>query len=152
MIMQRPITLWFLIFFLAFLGLGGFYGGIAMLTDPTGGSLQMADVLPLLPVPDYVLPGLFLLVVMGITPFFLIYALITRPGWIWAQALSHLTGHHWAWLGTLVVGIGLIVWLSIQGVLIGFKWPIQYITGCDGLLIILSVLTPKIRKYYALPG
>ena len=146
--MRRPFALWLLSFFLVFLGLGGLYGGIAMLTDPTGGSLQMADVLPLLPVSNFVLPGLFLLFVMGLMPFFLIYALLTRPNWPWADALSHLTGHHWAWLGTLTVGIVLIVWLSIQGLLIGFKWPIQYITGADGLLIILVSLVPGVRKYY----
>jgi hypothetical protein len=60
--------LWPLIFFLLLLALGGFYGGIAMLTDPTGTSLQVADVLPLLPVPDYILPGIFLFVVMGLIP------------------------------------------------------------------------------------
>ncbi|HUU17293.1 MAG TPA: hypothetical protein VMW72_09095 [Sedimentisphaerales bacterium] len=47
--LQRPCTLWLLLFLLVFLGLGGLYGGISMLTDTTGGSLQLTEVLPLLP-------------------------------------------------------------------------------------------------------
>ena len=63
--MKRPAALWILVFWMLFLALGGLYGGISMLIDPSGNLLQMAEVLPLLHVPDYVLPGLFLLVGMG---------------------------------------------------------------------------------------
>ncbi len=56
--MKRPLTLWLLIIALIFLGVGGLYGGISMLMDPTGSSLEMTVLLPLLPVHDFVLPGL----------------------------------------------------------------------------------------------
>ena len=46
--MKRPITVWLLVFSLVFLALGGLYGGIAMLSDPSGNLLQMSEVLPLL--------------------------------------------------------------------------------------------------------
>lgn len=147
--MQRPLTLWPLLFLLVFLGLGGLYGGIAMLIDPTGGLLQLTDVLPLLPVSNLILPGLFLLVAMGLGPLFMIYALLARPGWNWAQTISNWSGHHWAWTGTLTLGIALGVWLVIQGLLIGFKWAIQYITAINGFLIIVFVLAPGIRRFYA---
>ena len=81
--MKRPFVLWILVFWLLFLALGGLYGGIAMLLDPSGDSLQITDVLPLLPVPNYVLPGLFLLFAMGLAPLLLIYALLARPTWPW---------------------------------------------------------------------
>jgi hypothetical protein len=77
--MNRPATLWILLFWLLLLAFGGLYGGIAMLLDPSGGSLQMTEVLPLLPVRDYFLPGLFLLGVMGIFPLILVYGLWFRP-------------------------------------------------------------------------
>jgi hypothetical protein len=146
--MKRPFSLWLLILFLAFLALGGLYGGIAMLTDPTGNSLQMNDVLPLLHVPNYVLPGLFLLIVMGLAPLFLIYGLIARPSWQWAVTLSRWSGHHWAWTGSLAVGVILAIWLVVQAILIGFRWPIQYVTAANGLFIILFALIPGVRKFY----
>jgi hypothetical protein len=146
--MQRPFVLWLLAFWLLFLALGGLYGGIAMLADPSGGSLQLTDTLPLLPVSDYILPGIFLLVVMGLVPLLLIYGLLARPKWRWAERLSRWSGHHWAWTGTLGLGVILAVWLIVEGLLIGFEWAIQYITAVDGFLIILFVLVPGVRKFY----
>jgi len=66
--MKRPFALYWLCFFLLFLAFGGLYGGLAMLLDPSGAALDMAGILPPLPVPSFVLPGLFLLVVMALTP------------------------------------------------------------------------------------
>jgi hypothetical protein len=130
--MKRPFTLWLLIFFLLFLAFGGLYGGLAMLLDPSGRSLQMDEILPLLPVADYRLPGLFLLVVMGLGPIGLAYGLLTRQ--------------RWAWPGTLALAGVLVVWLTVQGVLIGFQWPIQYVTAVNGLLIIGLALTPGVKN------
>jgi hypothetical protein len=146
--MKRPMALWPLIFLLLLLAVGGLYGGIAMLTDPVGGSLQLTEVLPLLPVPDYTLPGLFLLIVMGLAPMALAYGLLARPRWSWAQTLSRWSAHHWAWTGTLGLGVTLAVWLIVQGLLIGFNTPIQYITAANGFLIILLVLAPGVRRFY----
>ncbi len=147
--MQRPFALWLLVFCLLFLALGGLYGGIAMLVDPTGGSLQLTGTLPLLPVSDYILPGVFLLVVMGMTPLLLAYGLLARPKWRWAERLFRWSGHHWAWIGTLGLVVILAVWLIVEGLLIGFEWVIQYITAVDGLLIMLLVFVPGVRKFYA---
>ena len=80
--MRRPLLLWPLIILLLVLSLGGgFYGGITMLIDPSGNLLQVADVLPLIPVPNFILPGIFLLLVMGVFPLFLAFGLIARPNW-----------------------------------------------------------------------
>jgi hypothetical protein len=147
--MKRPFALWLLIFFLVFLALGGLYGGIAMLTDPSGNSLQMAEILPLLPVPNYTLPGLFLLFVMGLAPLFLTYALLARPNWKWAESLFCWSNHHWSWTGTVALGVVLVIWLVVEGVLIGFEWPIQYVTAVNGILILLLALLPSVRRYYA---
>ena len=147
--MKRPIALWLLVLALLFLAFGGLYGGIAMLLDPSGASLQMAAVLPLLPVPNYVLPGLFLLFVMGLAPLFLAYALLARPKWSWADSLTRAFKYHWAWIGTIALGVILALWLVVEGVLIGFQWPIQYVTAVNGLLILLFALWPAVRKFYA---
>ena len=146
--MKRPAILWLLVFLLVFLALGGFYGGISMLVDPSGRMLQMDGVLPHLPVPDYILPGLFLLFVMGLFPILLTYGLIKQPVWRWADSLSTWSGHYWAWTGSLGVGILLVIWLAVQAILIGFQWPIQYITLVNGVLIILVTVIPSVQKYF----
>ncbi len=146
--MGRPIVLWLLVVFLVFLAVGGLYGGVAMLVDPSGAALQMTEVLPLLPVPDYTLPGLFLLVVMGAAPLLLAYGLLARPNWAWAEPLSRVARHHWAWTGALALGLVLGAWLAVQGLLIGFRWPIQYVTAANGVAIVALALVPAVRRWY----
>jgi hypothetical protein len=149
--MKRPISLWLLVFLLLFLSFGGFFGGTFMLLDPSGGALGMDEILPLLPVPDFVLPGFFLSVVMGILPLVLVYGLIWKPNWKWADQITAWSGHYWAWTGVMFLGLVLIVWLGVQGLLIGFQWPIQYITLANGLLILMATIMPGIRRYYERP-
>ena len=120
-----------------------------MLIDPTGGSLQMLEVRPLLHVPEYILPGVFLLVVMGMVPFGLVYGLLARPNWTPVDRWFRWSGHYWAWTGTLALGLILMLWLLVQAVLIGFRWPIQYATTSNAILICLMILAPSTKSFYA---
>jgi hypothetical protein len=146
---HRPFTLWLLMFFLLLLGIGGIYGGIIFLLDPSGNLMGLPpEFLPRLPVPDYTLPGIFLLAAMGIAPLVLLYGLVTRPRWRWTNIFTRWSGRHWSWTGTLYLGIGLALWLAIEGVLIGFSAPMQFITAFIGISILLLVLTPPVRRYF----
>ena len=146
--MQRPLMLWFLIFCLLFLALGGLYGGITLLIDPTGDLLGVGDVLPLLPVPNFILPGIFLVIVMGLAPLLLSYALIARPNWAWADPFFKWSQHYWAWTATLVLVAVLALWLAVEGWLIGM-FPITYATAVVGIFMLLFTLLPGVRKFYA---
>ena len=138
-------ALWGLIAALAFLALGGFYGGIAMLSDPSGAALGMDTVLPLLPVADYTLPGVFLVLVMGVAPLLAAFGLLVRPRWARTDAVERLSGHSLAWTAALALGLVLTVWLVVQGALIGFRWPIQYVTAVNAALILALTLAPSVR-------
>jgi hypothetical protein len=150
MSMKRPIAVWLLAGLLVFLALGGMYGGILMLLDPSGRALQMDGVLPRLPVADYVLPGLFLIGVMGALPALLAYGVVRRPVWRWADRLAAWSEHSWAWTGSLALGIVLLGWLAFQALFIGFGWPIQSVTLINGLLIIAAALLPGNRRHFRL--
>ena len=146
--MKRPRIVWLLIILLVSLALGGFSGAIPMLSDPVnGGYLQFGELLDLLPVPNLILPGLFLLVFMGIIPLLLAYALIARPTWKWAENIFRWNPHYWAWTATLVLVAILAAWLAYEGSLLGW-WPITYITAFQGFLILLFAVLPGVRKYY----
>ena len=144
--MKRPFFLWILVVVLISLSLGGFSGGIPMLMDPiSGGYLDFEDLLPLLPVSNLILPGIFLIVYMGLIPLVLVYGLIAKPDWF--DFLFRWSGYHWAWTGTVVFSIGVGLWLAYEGYLVGW-WPITTITAVQGALILIIALIPGLRKFY----
>lgn len=146
--MKRPILLWFLVLVLVLLSAGGFSGGIPMLADPvSGGYLDFEDLLPLLPVSNFILPGLFLTAFMGILPLLLIYGLITKPQWSLFDRLFKWSRHHWAWTVTIILSAGIAIWLAYEGCLVGW-WPITIITAVQGGLILLIALIPNVRKFF----
>jgi hypothetical protein len=116
--------------------------GFDLLTDNRLVGLLRLDV------PDFILPGLFLLFGMGLTPFALTFGLLTRPNWPWAEALTHWNGHHWASTGTLTPGILMLTGQLVQAILIGFSTGIQYVMVVNGLTLLGFALQPSVRKLY----
>ena len=146
--MKRPFMLWLLVVCLLFLAMGGFSGGIPMLADPAnGGYLQFGELLPLLPVSNFILPGLFLLSFMGLLPLLLVYGLVAKPTWPRVDKIFKWSGHHWAWIGSIFLTAGTAIWLVYEGWLVGW-WPITKITAVLGGLILLIALIPNVRKFY----
>jgi hypothetical protein len=99
-------------------------------------------------VKDYILPGLFLLGVMGTFPLILVYGLWMAPRWSWLDVVSSWSKHHWAWSGTVLLSVVLLSWLGLQAFFIGFRWPIQYITLVNGILLLGVVLLPGIENRF----
>src|ERR1043165_2254352 len=83
---HRPPMRWPLLVMMGSLSIGGFIGGISFVAEPTGEGLGAR--LPWLdqaPVSDFLLPGLFLLVVYGLVPLLLMGGFVWRfsPGFLW---------------------------------------------------------------------
>lgn len=146
--MRRPLMLWPLILALLLLALGGLYGGIAMLADPSGQALGVDGVIDQLPVSDYFLPGIFLAMTFGLAPLLVAFALIARPDWSWLDRFFGWSKHYWAWTGCLLLVGVIALWLTYEGLLIGM-FPITYFTAVLGLAIFLFAIVPSVRKYYS---
>jgi hypothetical protein len=110
---------------LGVLVLGGWIGGLALLTDRTGGRLGMTvDELPSWPLlDDYTLPGVALLLLFGILPLVAARLVVRRSPSGWSL--------------TTAVGLLLVGWMVVQVVAIGLPLPVMQ----AGFLSVGMVLT-----------
>lgn len=135
---RRPAGLWGLVSSTLLLGLGGLYGGISFVLDPSGAAMGLTTgVLARAPVHTFLLPGLFLLVVMGLVPLFL----------VWSQ----LARRPWAWTATVGESLLLIGWLIFQYILIGGA-AMQIVTGAIGLAMLGFAFVPQVKVHLSNRG
>jgi hypothetical protein len=129
-----------LIVLLVVLGLGGLGSGGVMLADPTGAGMGLpVALLENLPISDFVLPGLFLIGVMGVAPLGIAFGLWKRLPWAWMAAISQ--------------GIVLILWICFQIVLWGQPIFIQVFYLVWGAVIVVLCLVPGLRaEIHRSPG
>jgi hypothetical protein len=148
----RPISLRWLLGCLAFLGVSAAFGGIVLTLNPTGTWLQIPlSILRFSPFRDFLIPGLILGIVFGIGSFATLLALWFRPVWPLGTALTRFTGAHWAWSASLAIGLGQVIWIATEMLMVrGADW-LQFMYGGLGLLILLLSFQPSLRRYLA-PG
>jgi len=149
-VVRRPRALWALVPLVGILSAGGFYGGIAFVTDPTGASLgAKLTWLDRTPVSDFTLPGLFLLAVYGIGGLAVIVGLLlkTSPGPL--GRLDRVIGYHWSWAGSIALGAVLVVWITYELVVLPETTFLQPVLIVIGLLIAGIPFLRSMRHWYA---
>ncbi len=120
-----------------FQGLSGIFGGIGLVLDPTGSTLQIPlEWLKGSPFPDYLVPGIVLLVILGLYPLAVFYGLLRRI--------------QLAWHASLLLEIALLTWLGVEILVIGYQAepPLQAVYGTVGILILICTLLPSMRYYF----
>jgi hypothetical protein len=148
----RSISLALLGLSLLLISIGGLYGGLVFLADPSGGLMGMSlSYLDGLPIHSYLLPGIWLLTVMGAGPLLILYGLWMRPSWSWTAPIERHSHVSWAWTAGLVLSIVLLLQLGVE-LLLGMLAPPTYITGALGLIALVCLLLPWVRAGYALPA
>ncbi|MBS3769472.1 MAG: hypothetical protein V5A47_02515 [Bacteroidales bacterium] len=145
---EIPLFVYILWLLIAIQTLQGLAGGLLMLFDPTGKSLRM----PLLflmgsPFPDYFVPGLFLLVFLGILPLLALIGLMTNS-WKWPNIINIYKDRHWGWTFSLYVGLILVLWMDLQISFIGYWHKVQTLHAINGVVILIFTLLPPVMEYY----
>lgn len=144
---SRPFGAVALALLVAFQALSGLFGGGALVADPSGGLLLMPiDVLEGSPFADFLVPGLVLLVVLGIAPAVVAVALWTRPRWRAARGIERRFREHWAWVGAGATGVALLVWLAVEAWIVGVT-PLLVVFAVVGVAIVAAALAPGTRAY-----
>lgn len=151
-IASKPLGVYLLLFLLLFLAIGGIYGGMMLITDPSGEKIQFPpEVIERLPFPDYLIPGIILILGMSVLPLLTTYALWFRPNWKWPQILNIYPEQHWSWTYALYTGIILAIWINVQILITGAIGQIQPFYGLYAVALIICSLLPKVMRYYRLP-
>lgn len=107
------------------IGLGAIPAGISMILDPTGSGLGMSpDALAGSPFPDYLVPGIFLLLVNGLGSL--------------AGAVLTFGRRRLADLVAIGLGAFLVAWIVVQVLSLGL--PIHWLQWLYGLLGVVELL------------
>lgn len=139
----------FLIFLLAFLGLGALAGGAMFILAPNGDLIGMpVSVLEKSPFTNFFIPGLILFLILGLSPLFLIMALIKKYNSGFAEKFNCFTDMHWSWSFSLYIGFALIIWIQVQMQFIQMVHPLHVIYTFLGITIIFTAVLPQVRKLF----
>jgi hypothetical protein len=146
---QHPKEVWLLIVLQILLGLGALAGGAALMAAPDGSILQMPlSMLENSPFSSYLIPGAILFTLLGVYPLAVAYSLWRRPSWRWPDALNPAKHMHWSWAASLAAGVILVVWITVQVLLIRSVAFLHVLYFAWGWALILLTLTPKVRQHY----
>jgi hypothetical protein len=130
----RPTSVYILAGVLTLQGLSGIAGGVGLTLDPTGASVSIPlEWLEGSPFSDYLVPGLVLLVVLGVGPLVVAYG-------VWTE-------RKWAWAASIFVGLSLLIWLGVEIAVVGYQAepPLQLIYGIVALAILGAAFVPSVR-------
>ena len=135
---KRPPSVRALLVLLAIQAIGATAGGIGLIQDPINNIGMSLDLLEGSTFDDYLIPGLILLILVGLLPFVVLYGLIRRRAWGW-------------WLA-LAAGAGLIIWIITEVALLGYLpdvgGALQIGMGVLGVLIVVVALLRPTRRYF----
>lgn len=135
---KRPATVVALLVLTAIQAVGAIGGGIGLVGDPKNNIGLSVGLLEGTPFKDYLIPGLILLIVVGLFSLFVFVGLLVRwkPAW---------------WL-CLASGGGLLIWIITEAVLLG-SLPgtgiaLQIAFGLVGAAIVIVALSGPTRRSF----
>jgi hypothetical protein len=135
---------------LGFLGLSALGGAASMLTGLGAPPAAWLDALPF--VDSWLLPGLVLGLGFGAGSLVTAHGMLRRPQWSWLRAVQELTGRHWSWLATLLLGLGQVLWIALEVIYLPELSVLQIVYAAVGFTLLLLPLHRQVRDYLAAPG
>lgn len=150
---KRPAAVIVLYILQAFLGIGAIGGGLMLIADPSGESMGMpTSVLERSPFGSFIIPGMLLLVIFGLLPLLVLYGLVKKPQWTWADTLTPFRNLHSSWSLSLYIGFGQIIWIMVQTYMMNAVSAVHVFYTSLGLLIQAVTLLPPVQGYFMLDG
>jgi hypothetical protein len=119
-----------------FLGLTALGGGAEMMLFLAGNSYLPQAWLDRIPLVDsWLLPGLVLGLGFGVGSLVTTYGLLRRPRWRLTAPIERLTGWHWSWAASVLLGLGLIAWIALEVIYLPNRSWLEAVYGLVGILL-----------------
>jgi hypothetical protein len=139
-----------LIALLLFLGVSAIGGGLLLIISPSGkllGGLPLS-ILEHSPFSDFLIPGIILFFILGLSPCFISIALIKKPPNELAEKFNLFKDMHWAWSFSIYIAFALIIWIQVETIFVqGTGW-LQTFYMLYAIPIIFIALLPQVRTIY----
>lgn len=135
---------------LGFLGIGAISGGVVLIISPLGELIGIPfSEFKNIPFNSYLIPGIILLIVLGLIPLFLIIALLKKPESKLAEQINVFNDMHWSWTYSIYIAFALISWIYIQLIFLqGVVHWLHTFYMFYAILIIIVALLPQMRYLY----
>jgi len=148
---SNKFSLILLVILMIFQAIGAIGGGLALVISPSGKLMQMPlSMLEHSPFPNFLIPGLFLLIVLGFIPAFECYALWKKPDSAFLTRLNPEKEVHWAWSLAFFIGIVLILWIDLEVMFLRAVDILHLIYALLGVVIVVLTAWPSTRKHFRL--
>ncbi len=138
------------IFLLLFLGLSALGGGALLIISPSGkllGGLPLS-ILVHSPFNDFLLPGIILFLVLGLSPCLLAVTLVKKPVNRFAEHFNFFKDMYWGWSFSIYIAFALIIWIQVETIFVqGVGW-LQTFYMLYAIPMIFVALLPQIRTHY----
>ena len=139
-----------LIILLLFLGLSAIGGGGALIVSPSGkllGGLPLS-ILEHSPFTDFLVPGIILFLILGLTPCLLVYSLLKKPANKFAEYFNLFKDMYWAWSYSIYVAFALIIWIQVETIFVQSVGWLQTFYMLYAIPIVLVALLPQVKAIY----
>ena len=147
--MKTKSTRNILIALLAFLGLGAIGGWGVLIVSPSGELIGMPlSILVNTAFNNFLIPGIILFLVLGVSPALLCIALIKKPQSKLAERFNFFGDMHWAWTYSIYIAFTLILWIQIEMVLLSAVSWLHTFYMLLAVIIIFTALLPQLRNLY----
>ncbi|HEY4606765.1 MAG TPA: hypothetical protein VIH55_03875 [Acidimicrobiia bacterium] len=145
---HRPLGVQITEGLLILLGVTALAGGAALVLGLGDGEtmapLEWLEGLPL--INSWVVPGLVLGIGFGLGSLFVAYGMLRLPEWPWASFLERPSGHHWSWTATILIGLGHMVWITLELIYLPLS-ILHFVYGIVGIGLFTLPFIPSVRDH-----
>ena len=145
-------SLFYILFWLQILlALGAMGGGVCLILSPDGSLMHMpVSMLNSSPFSNFLIPGMILFFLLGLYPLIVAWCMFFKPTWKWPNLINPFKRYHWSWAASISTGIILIIWISVEVLILKDIHFLHVLYFIWGWVIILLSLTQNIRHYFLL--